>query len=133
MGSNAALGLFTARPMSGEGFATFAAPAPNYGIGDAQFFTEDRPGLIQIRPLLNTDRTPTAVDTYPRGAMLLTWKSPNGKQLRAMVKLPFNRRSNIASNVELAIQRVERFSVAYGKLFRMAQAGIDPFDVLGAY
>jgi hypothetical protein len=106
---------------------SFVADTPNLEAGDAQFLDDERPFELQIRPLLASERTPNSVDDYPPGAHWLIFKSRSGKQLRAIVKLPFNRRKNTRSNALRAVEEVEKYDLRFGALFRLASRGVDPF------
>lgn len=120
-------GLYTATHAITGKLATFEADAPDLDAADAQFLDADRPFELQIRPVLSSERTPTATGDYPPGAHWLIFKSVTGKQLRAIVKLPFSHRKNTRSNALRAVREVEKFDLRYGALFRLVSQGVDPF------
>ncbi|HHY50166.1 MAG TPA: hypothetical protein GYA10_10510 [Alphaproteobacteria bacterium] len=120
-------GLFTARSAISGKYVSFTAPAPDLAAGDAQFLDESRPHELQTRPLLSSERTPNSIDEYPPGAQWLIYRSPTGKQLRAIIKVPLRYRRNVRSNMERAVEQVEKFDLAHGAMFRLALNGIDPF------
>jgi len=120
-------GVFFAKGPVGDDFRSFIDDAPDWAPGDAEFLDADRPHELQVRPLLKSERTPRTTGEYPPGAHFLIYRSPTGKQLRAIVRLPFSRRKNIRSTAEYAVRQVAKFSAAHGVLFDMALRGLDPF------
>ena len=120
-------GLFTATHAITGNLVSFEADTPDLRAGDAEFLDVDRPHELQIRPVLSSERTPTAIGDYPPGAHWLIFKSPTGKQLRAIVKLPYAHRRNTRSNALRGVREVEKFDLRYGALFRLVSRGVDPF------
>jgi hypothetical protein len=123
------LGLFAARKIDSEEYTSFTAEMPNIAAGDDQFLDPvERVGKLRIRPMLDSERTPNSVGQYPAGASWLIFFSETGRQLRAIVKLPFGRRKNTPSNIALAVDQVEKHHPGYGLMFRVARDGVDPFQ-----
>jgi hypothetical protein len=120
-------GLFTATHAITGKLVSFAADVPDLAAGDAEFLDAARPFELQIRPVLSAERTPGAIGDYPPGAHWLIFKSATGKQLRAIVKLPFSHSRNTRSNAMRAVRQVERYDLRYGALFRLVSRGVDPF------
>jgi hypothetical protein len=127
-GSEAPLALITARRVENDDLVSFETNELDVRPGDAQFFDDnERVGRLHLRPLLKSERTPRAQGEYPPGAHWLVYFSETGKQLRAIVRIPFNRRRNLQASIGYAVQQVANFNLAYGVLFRVAQGGKDPF------
>jgi len=94
-----------------------------YISGDAQFFPEPIPrGTCAIRPILASELV-AKPSRYPRGAMLLVCRDHLGNECRAIIKMPPLRRTNLASNIALAIQKVLRFDRALGAKFAVIHHG----------
>ena len=94
-----------------------------YASGDAQFFDEPVPkGSCALRPVLASE-LPANPSGYPRGTMLLVCRGPDGFEYRAYVQMPPLRRSNLASNIALAIRKVLSFNRTYGAMFAAVHSG----------
>lgn len=94
-----------------------------YAAGDAQFFDEPVPlGTCALRPVLASE-LPAKASGYPRGTMLLVCRALDGFEYRAYVQMPPLRRTNLASNIALAIKKAVRFDRALGATFAAVHSG----------